>query len=179
MPTSRFCWSSWLTSSAMSLRKGCTPEQFVLFCGPLMGLPVSRIWQGYGSAIFLEFGKLTSTRKRDGQPGSPRGEWTLFIEWSWRIEGKRRVWCGSWSDGERWPRAFARLQSANVLSLSLYGRLPEVDLALSNGLHLLSSMTAEGDPAWALIRRRDGSSYSVGVVAGQLYFDEEIADLTS
>ncbi len=163
----------------MDLISRCTPDDFTSFCNPLTGLPVSRIWQGYGSAIFVQFGKLTSTRKRDGQPGSPRGEWSLFVAWSWRIEGKRRIWCGGWSDGERWPRAFARLRGANVLSLSLYGRLPEVDLALSNGLHLVSSMTAEGDPAWHLSKRRDGHSISVGVVAGRLYFDEETAELTS
>jgi hypothetical protein len=65
---------------------------FIVFASPLIGLPVTRIWQGYGSAIFVEFGKLHSTRTRDGRPGSPRGDWTLFIAWSWRIEGKRRIW---------------------------------------------------------------------------------------
>ncbi len=153
--------------------------EFVSFTDSLIGLPVSRVWQGYGSAIFVEFGKLHSTRKRDGQPGSPRGEWTLMIEWSWRIEGKRRIWCGSWSDGERWPRAFARLQNRAVASIQLVGRLPELDLGLTNGLHLLSIMTAEGDPAWALIKRRHDASQSVGVRAGKLYSEGELADITS
>ena len=163
----------------MRKRSRCSLEEFISFSSPLVGLPISRVWQGYGSAIFLEFGKLSTTTKRDGQPGSPRGQWSLFIEWSWRIEGKRRIWCGSWSDGERWPRAFARLQNATVSSVSFTGRLPEIHLTLSNGLHLLSSMTAEGDPAWALSRRQDGCSLSVGVIAGQLYFDDDLADLTS
>lgn len=152
---------------------------FDVFTASLIELPVSRIWQGYGSAIFLEFGRLHSTRMRDGQPGSPRGEWSLMIEWSWRIEGKRRIWCGSWSDGERWPRAFARLQNASVASVALVGRLHEIDLGLTNGLHLVSMMTAEGDPAWALIKRADGDSRSIAVRAGRLYFEERLADLTS
>jgi hypothetical protein len=92
-----------------------------------------------------------------------------MIEWSWRVEGKRRIWCGSWSDGERWPRVFARLLNGSVVSLQLEGRLPEIHVTLTNGLHLLSTMTAEGDPAWALIRREDGASRSVSVVAGRLY----------
>ena len=152
---------------------------FDLFTASLIGLPVSRIWQGYGTAIFLEFGKLHSTRKRDGQPGSPRGQWSLMIEWSWRIEGKRRIWCGSWSDGERWPRAFARLQNGSVASVALVGRLYEIDLGLTNGLHLVSMMTAEGDPEWALIKRADGDSRSIGVRAGKLYVEGTLADLTS
>ncbi len=157
----------------------CSLADFRLFTSSLVGLPVSRVWQGYGSAIFLEFGKLHSTRKKNGQPGSPRGEWSLFIEWSWRIEGKRRIWCGSWSDGERWPRAFARLQNAAVAEVDIVGRLPEIHITLTNGLHLISMMTSEGDPAWALTRRVDDASRSIAVSAGRLYFEETVADLTS
>lgn len=149
------------------------PVNFATFTSSLIGLPLSRIWQGYGSAIFLEFGKVQRRQRRDGSPGNPRGEWTLMVEWSWRIEGKRRVWCGSWSDGARWPRAFARMEGANVASVSLYGRLPEIDLALSNGLHLLSMVTVEGDPDWALLKRDEGGSTSVYVRAGRLCFDSE------
>jgi hypothetical protein len=157
----------------------CDPSNFEAFVNPLIGKQVTRIWQGYGSAIFAEFGVLQSRRKRDGQPGSPRGEWTLMIEWSWRVEGKRRIWCGTWSDGERWPRAFSRLQGRTVASILLKGRLPEIDLGLDNGLHLVSMMTAEGDPEWALSKRQDGASISVHVVAGRLVFDEQLADYTA
>jgi hypothetical protein len=152
---------------------------FGSFSAPMIGLPLSRLWQGYGSAIFLEFGSVQPRRRRDGSPGNPRGEWTLMIEWSWRIEGKRRIWCGSWSDGERWPRVFARLQPATVTSISLVGRLPEISLSLSNGLHVMSMMTAEGDPAWALTRRQEGKSTSLHIRAGRLEVDEDLGDLTS
>lgn len=148
------------------------PPDFASFALPLVGLPVSHIWRGYGSAIFLEFGELNPGRlRRDGSPGNPRGEWTLGIEWSWRIEGKRRIWCGSWSEVDRWPRAFARMQGKRVASVSLYGRLPEISLGLSNGLHLLSMMTAEGDPEWGLTRRSGGSSISISVRVGRLHID--------
>jgi hypothetical protein len=94
-----------------------------------------------------------------------------MIEWSWRIEGKRRIWCGSWSDGARWPRAFARLEGKTVASISLTGRLPEITVALSNGLYISSIMTAEGNPAWTLTRSHD--SASMNVVAGRLRLTEE------
>ena len=98
-----------------------------------------------------------------------------MIEWSWRIEGKRRVWCGSWSDGARWPRAFERMEGTRVDSVSLYGRLPEIDLRLSNGLHLLSMVTIGGDSDRALVKRSEGNSTSVYVRAGRLCFDN-VAD---
>jgi hypothetical protein len=144
-------------------------NEFELFSAPLIGLPISRVWQGFGSAIFLEFGRVQPRRRPDGSPGSPHGEWTLMIEWSWRIEGKRRIWCGSWSDGARWPRAFRRIEGAKVVSVCLYGRLPEIELKCSNGLRVLSMMTAEGDPAWALTRNDERSAY---VRAGQLHLED-------
>jgi hypothetical protein len=149
--------------------------EFEIFAAPLVGLPLSRIWQGYGSAVFLEFGEVQPRRRRDGSPGNPRGQWTLMIEWGWRVEGKRRIWCGSWSDGARWPRAFSRMEGQSVAAIRLSGRLAEVYLSLSNGLHLASAMTAEGDPAWALSCRVTDPWVSVRTRAGRLVFDSEHA----
>jgi hypothetical protein len=52
------------------------------------------------------------------------------------------------------------------------GRLPEIDVMLSNGLHVVSCMTAEGDPQWGLINRCNKSVNSMGVPAGRLIFEE-------
>lgn len=73
------------------------------FAAPLIGLPVAHSWRGYGSAIFLEFGALTAQTRMNGTPANPRGEMGLMIQWSWRIEGRRSILCGSWSDEARWP----------------------------------------------------------------------------
>lgn len=131
-------------------RVAISMTDFEEFARPLIGLPISHIWQGYGSAIFAEFGPLSPSRRRrrDGSLGNPSGEFTLILEWSWRIEGKRRIGCRSWSGAERWPRAFGRLQDATVRALAVVGRIPEIDIALSNGLHSVSCMTAAGDPEW-------------------------------
>lgn len=146
------------------------PPDFAAFTNSLVGLPIGHIWQGYGSALFFELGDLvpSTRRRRDGTLGNPKGEWTLSIEWSWRIEGKRRIWCGSWSDVERSARVFSKLQEAEVVSVSLMGRLPEIDVTLNNGLHIVSCMTVEGDPEWGLTRRDSEGSSSVSVVAGRL-----------
>jgi hypothetical protein len=156
-----------------------SPFAFETFSAPLIGLPITRIWQGYGSAIFLEFGNVQPRRRRDGSPGNPRGEMTLMLERGWRIEGKRRIWCGSWSDGERWPRAFSRLEGASVASASLLGRLPEVSLGLSNGLWVLSMTTQESDPDWTLFQRKDEESVAMYVRAGRLRVDGDLPDSTS
>jgi hypothetical protein len=134
-----------------------TTTKFATFAAPLIGLPVSHLWRGYGSALFLEFGKLRPSAKtrRDGSPGNPMGEMSLMIEWSWRIEGRRSILCGSSSDEQKWPRAFSLVLNAEVADAVLFGRLPEIELCLANDIRILSFMTAEGDPDWALGDRRD------------------------
>lgn len=150
--------------------------QFQRLRSTLVGLPVTHVWRGYGSALFLEFGELRARRtRRDGSQGNPQGNMSLMIEWSWRIEGPRSILCGSWSNERRWPAAFARLLDARVLEISMFGRLPEIDLGLSNKLHVVSLMTAEGQPQWALFDRHDGENCWIRVKRGALCFEAKAA----
>lgn len=135
----------------------------------LLGLRVSHVWRGHGSALFIEFGELRPGEpRRDGSLGNPAGEMGLMIEWSWRIEAARSILCGSWSDETRWPAALDRLRGATVTDLTTFGRLPEVAIALSGDLHVTSFMTAEGDPAWALFDRRGGEEVVIHCREGEV-----------
>jgi len=130
---------------------------FDRFSQALVGLSVSHVWRGYGSAIFLEFGLLRRTTRLDGAKGNPSGKMTLMIEWSWRIEGPQSILCGSWSDAPRWPKFFAKLTKTKVVAVSLLGRLNEIDIELSNGMHVVSFSTIEGQPHWSLGDRESKS----------------------
>jgi len=77
-----------------------------------------------------------------------------MIGWSWRIEGPSTILCGSWSDEELWHPTFQKLLGQTVVEISTFGRLPEIAVSLSDGLHIASFMTFEGDPDWALFDRR-------------------------
>src|SRR3990167_4184738 len=138
---------------------------FERIASDLVGMKVSQLWRGHGSAIFLEFGALSPSRvvRRDGSPGNPRGQFTIGIEWSWRIEDATSVVCGSCSEEDLWEPAFDLVRNSSVKALSIVGRLPEIDLALTDGRHLLSFMTAEGDPEWFIIDRRSESEISLSV----------------
>jgi hypothetical protein len=125
-----------------------------MFRDALLGLPVSHFWRGYGSTIFLEFGRLTPRIRRSGKVGNPRGELGLMIGWSWRIENAVSILCGSWSDEPLWEPTFDLLRNKAVEKLSVVGRLPEIAVGLTEDLHLSSFMTAEGDPKWCLFDRR-------------------------
>lgn len=91
-----------------------------------------------------------------------------MIQWSWRIEGRRSILCGSWADERRWLLALACLTKTSVASVALFGRLPEIDLTLCSGMHVVSFMTVQGDPEWTLFDRRGGGSRSLYVRRGRL-----------
>jgi hypothetical protein len=129
-------------------------DMFSEFSNKLAGLPASRGWRGHGSAVFVEFGKLTERpARRDGTKGGAQGQMTLMIQWSWRIEGRRSILGGSWSNESCWPRLFRLLEGTAVRQAALYGLLPEVEITFANDVRLLSFQTVSGDPQWTLFDR--------------------------
>ncbi|MBJ6134643.1 hypothetical protein JAU75_17515 [Ochrobactrum sp. Q0168] len=116
---------------------------------------MSSIWRGYGSAIFLEFGQLSSTRGGDSTKGNPVGEFTIMFEWSWRIESQTAILTGSSSDEKEWETIFKSIIGQTVSDITLFGRLPELSITLSGDRYLVSFITADGQPAWTLFRRGD------------------------
>lgn len=144
---------------------------FDTYAVPLIGEPVSRVWRGHGSALFLEFGPLIRNLRRDGTVGGETGKFTLMIQWSWRIERGRSIVCGSWSDEEKWPEAFGMLGQTKVVGASLFSRLREIDIELSNGLHVVSFSTVEGGPQCTLFNRDEASW--ITVKAGALVIERE------
>ncbi|MFL9877004.1 hypothetical protein PQR63_01315 [Herbaspirillum rhizosphaerae] len=138
------------------------------FFSSLIGKPVSHVWQGAGSAIFIEFGKLHGQRKLNGEPGNPTGDVTLMIEWSWRIERARSILGGSWTSERRWEKMFEKLIGETVVDVECFGTLPEICLSLGNGMRVLSFMTASGQPQWAILTRHP-SMGSLSVKGGKLF----------
>jgi hypothetical protein len=146
-------------------RHPITRERFAELARGAAGLPVSHTWRGFGSAIFLELGRLheppplraTPPARR---PPNPRGEFGVMLEWSWRVERARSIEAGSWSTDRRIDTAVARLRGPRVIELAVTGRLPELVLALSDGRWVHSFMTAEGQPEWTLFLP-DGSWLTV------------------
>lgn len=141
------------------------------FIDALVGKVAAHVWRGLGSALFIEFGELTPTKRRNGTEGNPEGELTLMIEWSWRIERPQSILGGSWSSERKWPGLFRQITGTTVESVEIFGRLPEISVGLSNGLHVVSFMTAEGQPEWAILTRKPFIGY-LSVKRGKLSIDQ-------
>lgn len=140
------------------------------FIDALVGKVAAHVWRGHGSALFIEFGELTPSKRRNGTEGNPEGELTLMIEWSWRVERPQSILGGSWSSVGKWPGMFKQIIGATVESVQIFGRLPEISVGLSNGLHVVSFMTAEGQPEWSVLTRKPFIGH-LGVKRGRLAID--------
>ena len=139
----------------LNARHGITPDRFRELVEPLLGLKLSKAQRGYGSALVLDFGKLRREpalpRPRTATPTARlRGEASVLIEWSWRVERARSIEAGSWSTEAGINACVAGLAGHRLTAIDVAGRLPELVLGLSDGRRVQSFMTAPGQPEWAL-----------------------------
>lgn len=140
------------------------------FFDALIGEKISHVLRGGGSAIFIELGNLRKRRKLNGEPGEPKGDITVMIEWSWRIEGPKSILGGSWSSERGWSKIFEKIIGESVLDVQLFGVLPEICILLSDGSRVTSFMTANGQPQWTILTH-DVSRGALGVKRGRLHVE--------
>ncbi len=131
---------------------------------PLIGLPVSAPWKGYGSTIFLELGSVTLPEQRRNHP---MGEACISVDWDWRIEADVEVLVGSSTSGPSIQRGIALLQGATVETISVWGKIQELAVTFSNGLCLKSMVMIRDNPRWSI--RLMGGNWLCSE-AGQLFF---------
>lgn len=153
------------------MRRKLSSAIFATYRSALLSQPLSAVWRGHGSAIFLEFGRLTPQTRHDGTAGNPQGAYTVMIEWSWRIEDEGSILCGSWSDEENWGDVFTALTGREVRDITIFGRLPELSIELAGGYYVASFMTADGQPAWTIERPKPGY---ISVREGSVLADTDV-----
>jgi len=145
-----------------------TSAEFTELTHSLVGLKISRPWRGYGSAIFMELGRLRRKPRPSGKGYFLKGRATVMIQWSWRVERKRSIAFGSWSGERKINNGIASLKNRFLEEILIEGRLPELYLTLSGNLWLHSFATAEGQPEWTVFLL-DGSWITVD--RGVLFYD--------
>jgi hypothetical protein len=139
--------------------RSITTEEFASTTRALVGLEISRAWIGYGTAAILELGALREETTPDGRTFQ-KGEATVMIGWSWRVEGPWSILFGSTSTRQQVTEGLTGLENATLANISLDGTLPELVVELSNGMKIRSFMSADGDPEW-LVMLSDGSALFV------------------
>ena len=136
-------------------------QEFHRLTRPLLGLPISHVWRGHGSAIFLEIGRLLRRRLRRTRIGKSKtkmqGQYGVMIEWSWRVERPRSIYFGSWSTEKVIESRLPKLEGHIVTAIRVEGRLPELVIELSGGVWIHSFATSEGQTEWCLFLDRNQS----------------------
>ena len=118
-----------------------------LLVQPLIGLPVSLPWKGYGSAIFLELGNLTPSKRLEHHN---EGEACIYIEWDWRVEGGSTIQYGSSNSRPDIKRGIEHLRGASIEKILIHGQVPELLIQFSNAQRLMSAAMVTGDPEWSI-----------------------------
>jgi hypothetical protein len=116
----------------------------------MVGLPVTHIWGGHGSALFLEFGDLKPQTKRDGSPGHPQGQYSIMMDWDWRIADETSILCDSSGDDGEWPAVFAQLIGRTLENIALFSGGAELAVMLSGGYEILPLNNEKKSPDWAV-----------------------------
>jgi len=129
-----------------------------IFIEALKNKKISHVWRGYGSAIFLEVGEL----KRNTKSNNPEGECCIAIEGSWRIENKKSIILGSWSENEEIDDVTSILIDREIKNISFFSRLKEIELELNHEYWLLSFATEKGNPEWSIKNNNEWLSYQNG-----------------
>jgi hypothetical protein len=130
-----------------------TPEQFEDLTRPLIGLPVSLPWNGYGSAVFFELGDLSPRESKRAHHN--KGAACISVEWDWRVEAGSAVLYGSSNSRPRIDAGIQALQGETIHSIAVVGQVPELAVRFSNGHCLKSMVMVTGDPEWS-IKALDG-----------------------
>ena len=114
----------------------------------LQGLEVSLAWKGYGSALFLELGRLSPPRQPRGR--HEQGEACLCVEWDWRVENASSILFGSSDTRPEIADGIRRLQGSRIDDIAAVGAVPEIVALFSNEQRLRSMAMTIGDPQWGI-----------------------------
>ena len=138
----------------------------------LLGKPVSHVWFGDYSALYLEVGELTASdsTRRDGTACNPRGEMCIYAGFDWRIERPRSIFGSRDCSRRRQHSMCTGLQGATITSASTFGRIPELQIGFSNGLWIASFSLYPGNPQW-FVSFHKPSTIHLCTQNGKLFID--------
>jgi hypothetical protein len=125
-------------------RTPLTSDQANSTLAHLADMPVSAVWKGYGTTIFLELGNLSSKDHRRGC----QGEVTIYISWDWRVEKGNRVMFGSSNSNPEIADGITTLVGLTVNSATIQGIVPELLIEFSNEARLQSAAMCTNTSEW-------------------------------
>lgn len=147
-------------------------DAFAQVAKDLVGMELSHLWRGHGTALFLEFGKLSERLRNDGSVGNPIGEISVGLEFDWRIEVDRRLLIGSYGDQQLWPKLFKSSMGKRASHVELFGDVPELRVVMAERERLLSFSLDDSGPEWGVTDNRSSPPTWIYWQNGELRCDD-------
>jgi hypothetical protein len=114
-------------------------------------LPVSHVWFGDYSALYLELGELKPGKQRkDGTAGNPFGQITVYAGYSWRLERAGVVYSGKANTTDDRHKVATAVKNSTITTASTVGGTLDLQVEFSNGFWLVTFDETEGDPEWSV-----------------------------
>ena len=115
----------------------------------LSSMKIGRVWLGYANVLFLECGRLTKTNRANSNSKRLVGQIVFKLECGWRIEDKCTVVCGQ-HDASDLNRRLKTIAGKEIKSVSIAGRIPELEISLRSGYVIRTFQALAGDPGWSI-----------------------------
>lgn len=117
----------------------------------LLGKTISHVWFSDYSVCYLELGSLREGRlRRDGSPGNPFGECTLFLGYDWAVNVSERFLLRKeihFCEQEKlW--LVDKLLGAIIESIEVGSKSCELEIGLSTGIKLKTLSDDSNNPDW-------------------------------
>ena len=130
--------------STVTVTTSIDEARFAQMVGPLVGLPISAVWLGDYTALYLEIGPLTGVYRS----GRPKAGHTAYLGFHWVLESDAGQELSSTEDG-----AAVRIGSAlggDRVAAVVVSPTCELALALSSRRRIRSVASEPAEPEWAL-----------------------------
>jgi hypothetical protein len=141
----------------MVVRTAIDESRFAELAGALAGLPISRVWFGDYTALYLEIGPLTDIYSYSGRP---KGQHTIYLGFDWVLESDagQRVFS---ADNGSAKRIGGALTSDQVVAATLSASC-ELVLVLASHRRFRSVANAPGETEWTLYLAGDACIFFDG-----------------
>ncbi len=126
-----------------------TKTEFNQLTKPLRGLPVLKVKNSFGSAIYLKMGSSLPLDASKPEQSLPHVG-AIYLYWDWRLEDAATILCGSSNRRSEIGGALAKLVGLTIVEFVLEPLLPDLTMVFSNGWRLRSMSLVAGDPTWTL-----------------------------
>lgn len=139
-------------------RTEISSRHFLHTVRPLLGLPVSRIWLGYGQALFLELGRLhieylPRIKLPSGMTIKRRttthGQATVMLDTRWTLRGPRSQRLSRKSPSSEIKKGIALFRGHRVRGIDIQGRPSKLIVDLG-GPFEVSARQRNGAGVWAI-----------------------------